>query len=320
MEVLLNELSLHGQFSSIQDFKSAMATIMLTRNILKQSGRNLHCHKNFLQVQITAKINLQEALSEIGRIDKNMQRSVLSWLTKDGPFWDEDRQHNSGEYFEYKAKVVTDSSLGEAAYRCFIGSECHTLSFSSLNWQLSPIKITWHRNESCTIDVDVPNHWEFNSLKVALEKASGPITSWKQLADNMKRRCQNLNFSTNSFVYLYPHPFADSAAKRIVELLLFLDKFKTCFDENGKRTDEGNRLYQNHFTGDKAWFTDSSSDEINNFSDKLTFNHPSKSDECLFCSWHGKIKTPQFRIHFSWPISANKPLYVPYIGQKLTKK
>ena len=35
---------------------------------------------------------------------------------------------------------------------------------------------------------------------------------------------------------------------------------------------------------------------------------------------HGKVKTPQIRIHFSWPITASTPLYVVYVGYKITKK
>jgi hypothetical protein len=42
--------------------------------------------------------------------------------------------------------------------------------------------------------------------------------------------------------------------------------------------------------------------------------------EKIFCTWHGKVKTPQYRIHFSWPISAVAPLYVVYIGPKITKR
>lgn len=79
-------------------------------------------------------------------------------------------------------------------------------------------------------------------------------------------------------------------------------------------------MFQLHFTGDKAWFSDSSSTEKSDFRKELTFRHPMNAGEYLFCTWHGKVKTPQLRIHFSWPIRASDPLYVVYIGPKITKQ
>jgi len=315
MEILLNELSLHGQFSSIQDFQIAIDTVMLARNKMKQFKRELHCYRNFRQTQVTHDLSLQQAIQQL---DRNKRNVIIAWLTKEGPFWEETRQHDANEYFEFQNQVVTDTALGEAAYRCFIGNQYHIFGFKPSNWHFSPIPIAWHRNNE-DIVIDVLNHWEINSLEATLQTAAEPIQSWQQLSATMPNRCPNLIFSENSFNDLYPHPFVDGAAKRIMELLTTLDKFKTCFDEQGNRTPEGNRLYQEHFTGDKAWFSDSSDKEKVEFKTELTFNHPNKTEK-LFCTWHGKVKTPQIRIHFSWPIRADEPLYVPYIGPKITKR
>ena len=41
----------------------------------------------------------------------------------------------------------------------------------------------------------------------------------------------------------------------------------------------------------------------------------------LFCPWHGKVSTRTLRIHFSpGQIRASDPLYVVYVGPKLTKR
>jgi hypothetical protein len=111
--------------------------------------------------------------------------------------------------------------------------------------------------------------------------------------------------------------FVASAAQRIIVLLQTLDHLRTCV-KDGERTAEGNRLYQDHFTGDKAWFSDSSDTEVSEFADALTFKHPARPGETILCRWHGKVKTPQIRIHFTWPVSHRDPLYVVYIGPKLT--
>ncbi|MBN1960904.1 MAG: hypothetical protein JW841_08150, partial [Deltaproteobacteria bacterium] len=85
-------------------------------------------------------------------------------------------------------------------------------------------------------------------------------------------------------------------------------------------------IYQDFFTGKKggggrgALFSDSSDEEKNEFKNALTFNHPQKPHVKIFCPWHGKVQTPKYRIHFSWPVRVNEPLYVVYIGEKLTKR
>ena len=317
MQVLLNELSLHGQFSNIQDFQNAITTVMLARKKMKQFKRELHCYRSFSQTQVTHNLNLQQAIQQL---DRNKRRDILSWLTKEGPFWDDSRQHEADEYLEYQNQIITDTALAEAVYQCFNGNDYQTFSFNPSDWLTNPLSVIWHKDNGKVDHVEVPNHWEISTLEVFLQKASPTIESWQQLAEEMLLRCPNLMFSENSFSYLYSQPFVDGAAKRIIELLITLDKFKTCFDEQGQMTDEGNHIYQEHFTGNKAWFSDSSDREKTDFKNEMTFNHPNDKSEKLFCPWHGKVKTPQIRIHFSWPIHADKPLYVPYIGLKITKR
>ncbi len=113
---------------------------------------------------------------------------------------------------------------------------------------------------------------------------------------------------------------AAGPAQRILTRLLTLDHLRGCVDKDGQRTPEGNRLYDKHFTGKKAWFSPSSETERQKSKKKLTFRHPTRKGESLFCPWHGKVKTPQLRIHFSWPVSTVEPLFVVYIGQKITKR
>lgn len=316
MEVLLNELSLHGQFSSVQDFESAIDVIMQAREKLHKFGGVLRCHRNLKHMQVTCELNLQEA---VAKIDRNKRTAFMLWIGKEGPFWEDGRQHTEDDYFEFEGNVITDTGIGEAAYRCFHGSDCQIFSFESLNWKINPIIVDWHRDNN-VLSISVTNHWDIGSLEIALDGAERSIKSWQQLANDMPTCCLNLTFSQDCFNPLYPHPFVAGAANRIVELLKVLDKFKTCFNAQGNRTQDGQHLYQDHFTGAKAWFSDSSDSEKNDFKSEMTFSHPENKNDGLFCPWHGKVKTPQFRIHFSWPISAKDSLYVPYVGPKITKR
>ncbi|WP_341326858.1 hypothetical protein [Methylotuvimicrobium sp. KM2] len=315
MQLMLNDLSLHGQFQNISDFQNAIRSLMSIRSKIKQFGYEIYCHRNVTQAQITHQLTMQQAIQ---KFDQNERRSVMGWLTQHGPFWEDEPHHASDDYLEYQDQVVTDTALGEAAYRCINGSESQLVSLLPSDWIFTPINVILH-NDTVT-NIDVLNHWEINTIEAALRDSFPPIQSWEQLASIMPDRCSNLIFSSDSFEPLKGHPFVNGAAKRIVELLETLDKFKTYFDAQGQRTVEGQRIYQDHFTGKKAWFTDSSPSEKNEFNNELTFKHPSKHTETLFCTWHGKIKTPQLRIHFSWPISKSEPLYVVYIGPKLTKQ
>ena len=127
---------------------------------------------------------------------------------------------------------------------------------------------------------------------------------------------------------LQGQPFVLSAANRILVLCNILNEFQGCFDWDGHRTDRGHVIYRDFFAdkgGDprargRALFTDSSDDEKREFKHELTFSHPKRSEDPLFCTWHGKIRAPQMRIHFSWPVRADTGLYVAYVGPKITKR
>lgn len=129
------------------------------------------------------------------------------------------------------------------------------------------------------------------------------------------RQCfKDLRFANTIEETLVPYPFSKGISDRVFTLLQVLQTLVEETDSDGKLSEKGNQLLQEHFTGKKAWFTDSSEDEKNRFKDKLTF-------QGCFCPWHGKIKIQQFRIHFEWPIpTGQRYLKIVYIGPKLTKK
>jgi hypothetical protein len=315
MQVFLNDLSLAGQFPSVAAFQTAIRTMMTMRGKMRQFGRELYCHRNVAQAQMTHNLTMRQAIQQFNQDER---RAVMGWLTQHGPFWEDDRRHEADDYLEHEGKIVTDTALGEAASRCFNGNTHQLVSLIPSSWMFTPIPVVWQRDDC--VRIEVTNHWEIDSLEIALRAASPAIQSWQHLAETMQNRCTNLTFAAESFEPLRSEPFVDGAAKRVVELLKTLDKLKACFDEYGQRTPEGHRIYQDHCTGSKAWFSDSSDTEQNEFGTQLSFKHPEREGETLFCPWHGKIKTPQFRIHFSWPIRADEPLYIMYIGPKITKR
>lgn len=103
-------------------------------------------------------------------------------------------------------------------------------------------------------------------------------------------------------------------------LLNVLDRYADAFDNGGGLTSEGKRIYRDFFTGQNALFSDSSDTEKSKFRGELTFKHPSEAGKSLFCPWHGKERHSALRLHFSWPVRFKEPVYVVYIGKKITRR
>lgn len=318
MSFLLNELSLHGQFTDARDFESALERVMRIRAVISKAGQQLACSRSLGQAHITT--NPDRSLQQwVGRLGRDKQRALMSWINQQGPFWNEPACHSDDDYLQCNDEIVTASSVGEAAWSCLHYQKAHVISFSPSDWQTSPLMVDWHDGQAVRA-VNVENYWELTLVREVLQSAEVPLASWGDLQERVRQRCSNLTFTDASFQSLGDQPFAFSAAKRLQFLFEMLNEFVDCFDVNGKRTDRGNELYQDYFTGDRARFSDSSNDEKSHFCERLTFPHPEREAESLFCPMHGKVQTPQYRFHFSWPIQAGQPVYIVYVGPKLTKR
>lgn len=317
MDLLLNELSFHGQFQDVFAFKAAIERVMMLRQLAKRFGREIYCHRNLANAQVTHAQTLPQVLHGF---ENDERRALMQWFARQGPYWEDVRLHSTHDYLEYRGDPVTDKALGEAAFGVANGQERRLASLTPSDFDLSPLPVTWTTDDGQVSTVDVHNHWIVQELEAVLQAAPPAIGSWDELAAMCREQCHALTFSEDCFAALRGYPFVDGAARHVLVLLDVLHRFSGCFDSAGKRTPEGQRLYQDHFTGDKAWFSDSSDTEKESFRNHLTFKHPTVQDETLFCPWHGKVKTPQIRIHFSWPVRSNEPLYVVYVGPKITKR
>ena len=289
---------------------------MVMREHMRRHGRELQCHRNVANAQVTSGSLMPQAIQGLSR-DK--RSALMHWLMRSGPFWEDSRQHGSDDWLECNGEVVTDRAAGEAAYRLLHGIECGLVTMDPSSWLFSPLPVEWHEGES-TRSVAVPNFWDVEGLKAVLDAESVSLASWMDLEMAARRRCSNLTFSSNCFEPLRGHPFGVRAAQALLERLIVLHHLKSSFNEHGRLTPEGHETLQKHFTHSKAWFSDSSDTEKTDFRQGLTFPHPENAGETLFCPWHGKVNIPKLRIHFSWPVSAATPLYIVYIGPKITKR
>ncbi|MBF0249682.1 MAG: hypothetical protein HQL35_03520 [Alphaproteobacteria bacterium] len=322
MEVLVNDLSLHGQFPNVEAFKEAVGKLMKMRTLAAKYGRELFSHRNLMNAAVGPQMTVSQAIQHF---EHEERLAFTSWITRTGPFWEDERVHGPDEYMVVSDEMVTDTAIGESAMRTFRGNECHVVSLTPSMWQESPIKVTWMHDDETSHDIKVHNHFSEGLFDTVLKSAPAPLQCWQDLQNMVVARFPNLKFTDNCFQPLHGHPFVPGAAGRIVALLDVLSKFEGCFDPDGKRTAEGHRLYRDFFAdkggkgGGKSWFSDSSVTEKDDFRNEMTFPHPRTSGEDIFCPWHGKVKWPQLRIHFSWPVTAKDELYIVYVGPKITK-
>ncbi len=314
LELLTNDLSIHGQFHDLGAFRVAFRRVMNIRKMARKYGRELHCHRNIANAQVTHSVSLPQAIQGLTRDE---QRSVMQWLTRRGPFWEDERLHSGDDWLEYSGEVITDTAIGEAAYRCLNRTETSLVSLIPSLWDFSPALVEWHKSDEELERIEVVNYWDADTLETALQAAPLQITSWEMLANVSTARCTQLTFSLDCFKPLEGHPFAFYAAQGILSRLETLDRLKVCFNAKGERTAEGHKIYQTHFAGQRAWFSDSSDTEKRDFQNDLTFLL--NDGTSLFCPWHGKVNYHiPLRIHFSWPVTAVDPLYIVHVGPKLT--
>lgn len=318
MDLFANELSIHGQFHDTESFRRAFARLRDIREVVRPFDQEVHCHSMMLDAEVMPDVSMRQALQ---RLPEAERRLAMRWLTHRGPFWDVLRRHGPDDYLECKGDVVTDSAIGEAAYQTLHGMNCALVSFTPSDWDRSPIEATWRRGGVGLNDrtVALENWRDATTLENRLRNMS-PIRSWEGLRRISAGRFDSLTFADNCFDPLFGTPFVKSAADRIVVLFELLDRLARAFDADGARTSEGQRIYQDHFTGDRGSFSDSSDSEKRDFRAALTFRRPDDTGESLFCTWHGKVRHPALRVHFSWPIRFGEPVYVVYAGPKITKR
>ena len=315
MELFFNDASLHGQFD-IHGFQYAIGRIMAIRQVGRRHGRELQCHRNVSNALVTRDRTMPELIQFL---PKDQRSAVQLWLTRTGPFWDDSREHSDNDWVECRGDLVTGTAVAEAAHAVLHGRSSCLVSLEPSNWLSSPLPVEW-RSNGLDQAASVETYWTAEGLERALEAAPLPIQSWAELETEVTRRYPGIDFAAGAFEPLHGHPFSAGAARRIAALLGILHELKGCFDDQGRRTATGNRLHEEYFTGDNALFSDSSATEKDNFRSQLTFRHPLRRGEYLFCTWHGKVRTQQLRIHFSWPVRAREPLYVVYVGPKITRR
>ena len=314
MDLLLNDLSIHGQFGHSGSFQDALKRIMRMRRIADVFGRDVYVHRMDLNRPISSTSTVHDAIQEFSQDQK---RAFLGWMQKRGPFWDDGIVHSSDDWYEHQGTLVTDSAMAEAASRVWSGADCRLVSLTPSDCEFTPIKVDWigdFRRE-----VPVSNYWTQAELESALRQAEPPLKSWSQLQEVVPRRFGWLAFTPDCFEDLKGRSFEPSAAAQICERLTVLNQLMELQENNARNTPAWRQLYDDHFKGG-VHFSDSSDTEKREFKKQLSFRVPGLSDQPVLCGFHGKITRTLLRLHFTWPVTPGKQLYVVYVGRKITTR
>ncbi|KAA1258080.1 hypothetical protein LF1_05950 [Rubripirellula obstinata] len=319
MDFLLNDRSIHGQFSTTSDFVASAEATLQIRSAIKKSGGDLYCHRNLANAQVTNDQFMSKAVQGMRR---DVKQIWMAWLTKGGPFWDEARQHSEDEWLEIDTKeLVTDTAIGEAGFCCLHELPRELVSVDPSDWLRDPIEVIWKTSETTERRVSVPNYWSVEAIEQRLGAIQPTFKSWESLEEHLRTSCASVAFA-DDFMRMKKFPYVKSVGEWISILVRVLDTLSVSIDDSGNRTDRGQEAYDTYFTGHAPYFTDESTSNKSAYRDAMTFPHPTEAGLDLFCTWHGKVNSPSsfppVRIHFSWPIKKRGDLFIPYVGKKIT--
>lgn len=319
MAFFVNDCSLHGQFAHVSDFRKALEQLWRCQRIIEQYQRRLFVSRQIGDRPVCSEQTFRETVQATG--NRDLIRKVMVWIDRLGPFVEDERIGNPNEYLCLPdGTIVTDTALGAAAWHQFQDKEAGIVSIEPSDFVYTPIEIHWYCTDDDAMPIELSNFWEYLELQKHLQRLHQLPQTWRALIALLPSRYPHLTFLPNCGDRLLQEPFSRSVAERVLHLLDVLNNLKTCFDEQGKRTQDGETLLDNYFRRERALFSDASEQEKNDerMRNAMTFNAPDGSS--IECFWHGKINTPPYRIHFTFPITASQPLYIAYIGPKLTKQ
>lgn len=313
---ILNELSLSGQFKSPQQFAEVFQSLVAARQKSELLRTLLRCTSAALDRYVCDQVTLKSAIDTVGG---QLKTESIRWLANQGPFWTSDEVAVQENLFFHGNIDVTLTGLGEACRRRLTNGDAECVSFRNAtpSFDQDPLILTHGLLEDPIGQLSIPNWTDIEALLASCAQQPLPPTTWEACLASLAEMFPNVWFAPDLLEFLDGEPFVLYVHERAVALLRVLVEMTETRLTDGSWSDRGKELYELHFTGDKAWFTDESDANKTKFKEALSFHD--RSGVKQLCAFHGKIKTPQYRIHFPWPPKKGEPLEIVYIGPKLTK-
>ena len=317
MEWILNDLSLKNKYATAADFLTDIEGIVKLRFTNKLINEKLLCPRSIGNIEvINDKLFSQVVLTDAPR---DLKQQIMIWVNRKGPFWCDNRIENDDDYFEYNDIDVTDLGLGECARKSIIKQRVASYSFSGL-YDLSPLPIQHGIPEDNLGTYDIENLWTTEQLLESCRESIPEPTTWVEALEQLEQTFPKLIFSIHLIEQVATLPFNLTVYHRMKALCRVLEDYLDSRNERGESTGKTVEILNEHFRGRKAWFSDETDDDIRDFEHQLKFID-TRDDTKKKYSFHGKIKTPQVRVYFEWPIpSGQRDIQIVYFGPKITKK
>ena len=208
------------------------------------------------------------------------------------------------------------TAIAEAACRHSPQTSCDLFSFAPSRFNQSPLRVTWFRNAGGQVDVDLGNYWELSTLSAYLTQLT-PIKNWDGLHNWAKTECSNLLFSDDVIEPIQAMPFSYAATQQLQMLLLILNDLSDSHDEtSGALNANGLKILANslYYATPGGFLTKPRMQS-------LILKHPTTTKilcPVFLASEKWRIRS-HYRIHFQWPKPKDFPLWIAYIGPKLTR-
>jgi len=127
LEILINELSIHQQFKSIDDFTlSLLDTIKLYQEI-RNKRYTISKKSDFWNYKPTLQCSLNDILKKKGNDHVTKYKSILATIISQEPFWDNDQKHSNSDIYKCEhTSLTSDYAIAESCER-----NCLVISFLS---------------------------------------------------------------------------------------------------------------------------------------------------------------------------------------------
>ncbi len=277
MEWHVNDLSLHGQFSSSEDAKAALEAILSLRSRRSDLSSRLFCSRSLGKRHLTPTQTLQEFAQS--HPDRNFRSSLIRWIAGQGPFWSDDRAtvENDDDLFYLRTTEVTEQGLGEASRRMLLTIPAASFSVegSDPEFEKGLLTVVHGLLEQPLSLVEVPNCYGPSVLET---NTPVDITSWQGML-NLAATKKYLSLSNSIALALKPKPFSPSLADRVLLLLDILSSL----------AEEGARLLLSLFgfggevQGDKGVSGEQAQEGRCLAGLSCSCKHNDGSRSCLFC-------------------------------------
>lgn len=182
MEILINELSLTGQFKNEDEFLDNFDSILKIINFIDILNFSLSKEFKFFDMPVTSKYKLNDFLKL--RIDKaRRMKRFLAKLAQNPPFWNETQKHScSRDNYTYNGNDICNTSLAESCERDKV-----VLSFSHVSFRDTSINIKKNNTDTSIYNlIEKDDFLEYLLSTTQIE----PLDYCK-----LKFKNSNLNFS-----------------------------------------------------------------------------------------------------------------------------